>query len=551
MTAKPKVLFVTESRNLASGFGTYAKEILPRIHNSGELELAEFVCYGQANDFKSNDWLVYNNGSVTGKDLEEYNNNPLIQWGIKRFDRAVLDFKPDVVCTYRDPWMDMYISDSPYLPFFEWIWMPTVDSDPQKAEWISIFSKCSSLLTYSNYGKDVLESQTKGRLKVSDIASPAMENVFHMIQDKKSHKEKFGLKPDSIIFGTVMRNQKRKMFAELMKTFKLYLDSCDKETYEKSYLYLHTSFPEKLGWNITQLAHEFGICNKLLTTYICRKCGNITASHYQDALAFCDKCQIISCVMSTVNFGVSTKDLCNIYNLFDLYIQYAICEGFGMPVVEAAACGVPLAVINNTSMTDFVKYLKAIPIEPHPIRELETNADRSGPNNASLLKIMLDFSKKSVEEIENLRGYTNSSCHEKYNWDSCANLWIENIKKSLENKKLLNGRWDIGPIIQEQDINNVPKNLNNFQFVEWLYALFVQDAHEMYNYQMMETIKDLNIGATRRFSRLETCDQNMIFRNIVDSIYMRKLNYDRLRCGMAQEQKIPDFITDAHKGLKI
>lgn len=549
MTAKPKVLFVTESRNLASGFGTYAKEILQRIYDSGKFELAEFVCYASPDEFKSNDWLVYNNSLVSGQELEEINQNPLIQWGMKRFDRAALDFKPDVVCTYRDPWMDSYISDSPFLPFFEWIWMPTVDSDPQKSAWIQKFKKCSRLLSYSHYGKEILENQTHGRLNVFGIASPAMEDVFDIVVDKKSHKESLGINPNSIIFGTVMRNQKRKMFAELIRSFKKYLDKCDKETYEKSFLYLHTSFPEKTGWDITELAHEFGILNKLLTTYLCRKCNRVKPGFYQDAIAFCDHCKINSCTMPNVSNGLDTNALSKIYNLFDIYIQYAICEGFGMPVVEAAACGVPLAVVNNTSMTDFVKYLNAIPIDAYPIRELETNADRSGPNNDHLVEIMLNFSKKSEAEIKDLRNETYRLCKNKYDWDKAAQVWIDSIVDALDNKKPNSGKWNSGSIINEINIDDMPTGLNNFQFCEWLYSNLVQDPSEMHNLQMMETIRDLNLGISRK-GGLEKCDQKIIFDYTLNSIYYRKLNYDKLRCGVFVEQQTPEFILEAHKGLK-
>ena len=42
---KKKVLFVTESHQVASGFGTYAKQVLPRLHATGKYELAEFASY--------------------------------------------------------------------------------------------------------------------------------------------------------------------------------------------------------------------------------------------------------------------------------------------------------------------------------------------------------------------------------------------------------------------------------------------------------------------------------------------------------------------------
>ena len=87
-----------------------------------------------------------------------YNSNANNQFGAWRFDKVVLDFKPDIVLTYRDPWMDMYVSKSPLLPYFHWVWMPTVDSDPQKQSWIEGFAKTDAILCYAEFGEKTLEN---------------------------------------------------------------------------------------------------------------------------------------------------------------------------------------------------------------------------------------------------------------------------------------------------------------------------------------------------------------------------------------------------------
>jgi len=47
----------------------------------------------------------------------------------------------------------------------------------------------------------------------------------------------------------------------------------------------------------------------------------------------------------------------------DIYIQLSNSEGIGMPSIEAAACGVPIFVVNYSGMEDLVKKLKATPIK--------------------------------------------------------------------------------------------------------------------------------------------------------------------------------------------
>ena len=48
--SKKKVLVCSEASFLHSGFGTYAKELLTRLHATGKYELAEFASYGTVND---------------------------------------------------------------------------------------------------------------------------------------------------------------------------------------------------------------------------------------------------------------------------------------------------------------------------------------------------------------------------------------------------------------------------------------------------------------------------------------------------------------------
>ena len=46
--SKKRVLLMGEAHYLNSGFGTYGKELLTRLHATGKYELAEFASYGKA-----------------------------------------------------------------------------------------------------------------------------------------------------------------------------------------------------------------------------------------------------------------------------------------------------------------------------------------------------------------------------------------------------------------------------------------------------------------------------------------------------------------------
>ena len=115
---KKRILILSESHHLASGFGTYAKQVIPRLVATNKYEIAEFASYGDPSRIGTIPWDYYNNMPTTDEESKLFNSQPANAFGIWRFNRVVLDFKPDVVVTYRDPWMDEWIKDSPLRKYF-------------------------------------------------------------------------------------------------------------------------------------------------------------------------------------------------------------------------------------------------------------------------------------------------------------------------------------------------------------------------------------------------------------------------------------------------
>ena len=545
MNKKKRILVVTESSMIASGFGTYAKELLQRLYDTNKYELAEFACFAHPLTFNNTKWTIYCNapvpGGVESQYEQEHNNNPVLQWGLARFEYACLDFQPDIVITYRDPWMDAYIADSPFLPFFHWVWMPTIDSEPQKTEWLYMFNKCDGLLAYSEFGIETLKKQTNNRLVPFGCGTPGVdEKEFSMILNQEKHKANMGLPPDSFIVGTMMRNQKRKMFAELMRGFSQFLNSTSKEIKEKSYLLIHTSYPERIGWDITSLMHEFDLNNKLLCTYTCQHCKKYFVSIFRDALTTCKHCNANNAaVMPGVSNGIDHAELKNIYNCMDLYVQYAICEGLGMPAVEAAACGIPIAAIYYSAMKDVVDNVDGFPIAPLLDREMETNADRSHGNNKELVKVLLSYSKTSPEDKIKTRLKTRKKCFARYDWNKTISVWESYLDSVVLNKQPWNSPQMMRPVPTDY-----PKNLDHYGFAEWICNHVLQDPTYLFNYKMLFMIRSLNLGASFGPGSMSPCTQHILYEEN-KHIGNRRFFFDAVRSGI-QKVNPPGFIIEAH-----
>ena len=78
---------------------------------------------------------------------------------------VLLDFLPDIVCDIRDFWMFEYQERSAYRPCFNWAIMPTVDASPQNEQWLSTFANADAVFNYSQWGYEVLEKESNGKIK--------------------------------------------------------------------------------------------------------------------------------------------------------------------------------------------------------------------------------------------------------------------------------------------------------------------------------------------------------------------------------------------------
>ena len=536
---KLKILMVSEASFLSSGFGTYTKEILSRLHATDKYEIAEFACYGKVNDPKDKDihWRYYAN-AVGGDDprAKEYNSSMENQFGRWRFERVLLDFRPDVVIDVRDYWMNSYQQFSPLRPFFHWILMPTVDSAPQQEDWIDTFMHADAIFTYSDFGRDTLADQSNNNINYIDTASPGVSlDVFKPMENRDEIRKALGV-DDKFIIGGVMRNQKRKLIPELFVAFKQLLNQMQEEKNpigEKLFLHLHTSYPDA-GWDLPKMLKEYEVGNRVMFTYSCKNCNFYRPSLYSHPLTICPKCGSKSFSMPNVSSGLSQQDLNIIFNTFDFYVQYAICEGFGMPQVEAGAAGVPIASVDYSAMNDVVNKLNGYPIRVNQyFKELETQAIRVYPDNDDLVDILKKYLNLPDMLKQQKRHETRQLVEKHYNWDNIAKKW-ENY---LDNVQLtgLQGQWNqkIPAIKPTGDLN---KDGNPYDvLINWI-------SSNMPNHQISTSISVLNMirNLDYGFAINGMQTQNYDLKNVKDNLEVMINNHNTAMIAKDDSSKMPE-----------
>ncbi len=423
---KKRILWVNEAHWQGTGYSVYAKEVLTRLNKVEEFEVAELATHATIEDARvsNSPWKVYPNKPLdSDPDFQSYLNSPSRIFGENTFNSVLMDFKPDIVMDIRDWWMFEFQQRSPFRNFFHWAIMPTVDAMPQNPMLINTFASADSVFAYSEFGRDTLLKQSDS-INFIDIAPPcANKEVFDRVPDKKKHKDEMGLDSEIFLVGTVMRNQRRKLYPDLFKAFRMFLDETEDS---RVFLYCHTFYPD-IGWEIPQLLDDFGLNNKVLFGYKCKNCGDMTMDFYRDAMCHCNKCKQFKKKLIGVNNSIDSAELSKIYNTFDLYVQYANSEGFGMPQLEAAFCGVPVASVNYSAMESVIKNIGGTAMEPLALAmECETGCYRAIPDNNQLVSIIKNERCLSGRDDNGNAVYQLARNH--YDWDKTAQVWIDHFK---------------------------------------------------------------------------------------------------------------------------
>jgi glycosyltransferase involved in cell wall biosynthesis len=527
---KKRIFMCAESSHVDSGFGNYTRNILSRLYATGKYEIAELSAYRSPEMKNKFPWKTYPVvPPQSDKELlQTYSSKPQHAFGAWAFETAVQDFKPDIVFDVRDYWMLNFPENSPYRPFFHWMIAPTIDSDPQKKEWLQTFSNADTVSGHTQWGVEYLKSTKIPMNLVEPVNDAVNTDIFRVSsQPKDTIKSQLGLNPNDFIIGSVMRNQKRKLIPNLIKIIKNVA-----KTVPNAKLYLHTSYPDMNGWDLPSLLIEHDAENLVYFSYKCANCGKYFSGTYAEPPVACPHCKKNSAGFCSVANGLSEPELANIFNAFDVYIQYAICEGFGIPPVEAAACGVPVVTIDHGAMAEIGRGIGAdiVPLSCS-FRELETGADRVYPDDKKCCDILIDkykeISKMSFINRMKLAESVREKSIKKYDWDKTAKTF-EDI---FDNIKLtgLQGKWETAEIVPRPDIK-VPPLGSNRRVVQFIVKNIIKNPYMISTAAIQQLIRNLDLGYQQDGTKLAPFDFQQAMKILEDNMNNQTL-WESVRSG--------------------
>jgi glycosyltransferase involved in cell wall biosynthesis len=358
---KLRIMPISDSPWAPTGFGTNTRNVSAILIENGH-----HVGYGGCQNPNHTKYVTEWPLGQTEKTVE-WENLPIMHPGQERFGEKsfplwLKNFKPDVIWTHLDFQMFMHVAQykqpkQATIPLYNdkgklltrkertslvtnmfkelskgppWKWAATIpfDGQPCIPSWQELLDQIDYKICMSRYGQLCMEEEFNGCEESWYIPHGVDCNFFKpKMEPMYGDKKLSDIAEGAFVVGCVARNQHRKNIPQLIKGFKEFVDRNDLKP-DQAKLMLHMDWNDAMGWKFPHFAEEYGLKDYLLPP-----------------------------LMGVLDAGEAPDDegMVNIYNCMDVFVLPTAGEGFGIPTIEAMACGVPVAVTNYTTAWEIIK----------------------------------------------------------------------------------------------------------------------------------------------------------------------------------------------------
>jgi glycosyltransferase involved in cell wall biosynthesis len=338
MKKKPIKLLCYFDYKCTTGFSTVSTNVLRGIKKQFDgvlyTDIVAINYLGQ--DYKTQDGRT----AVFSAKNNDPDSDP---FGRKFFLKMLQDHSYDLVFMIQDigivmPMVEVMrsIKKDKGTKAFKTIYYYPLDGTPLP-EWFDDFDFFDQPVAYTEYAKhETLKAKPELEDRISVILHGVDTKEFFPLENDAAwefRKAYFGEENAyKTIYGNINRNQPRKNIPLTISAFAEY----KRKNGDDSFLYLHLDPHDSMGWDIPTIAKQYGLVY-----------GKDYKFPSEEEMETARDAGFLNCI----------------YNALDFFITTTSGEGFGLTIVEAMACKVPVIALRHTSITELagVDRMWAIP----------------------------------------------------------------------------------------------------------------------------------------------------------------------------------------------
>lgn len=435
---KPRLLFVSDSARISTGFSRVVREVALRLHATGKYEISQLGWFDGAATHEV-PFPVY----TTRRDREG-KNLPADRYGLLSFDDTAAKVRPDLVIGIGDAPFLQAIRKSNLRTLWKCLFYCPVDGFPLPADWKDIFAFADRLLLYGEWPRRLLEHQfqIKGHGSIPHGVDTSIFRPPSPEEKERAKRKRLGANR-SFTFGFVGRNTERKRVDLVIQAVALI----------KHGQYLHCTHcsrysPDPIG----ELGERVPLsCCPLCTSKeIERGVPRDVSLVLHTSLEEEPRCSVRQMVKSykaegivfadpnyKVARGIPDRDLTTTYWSMDAYVSFAM-EGWGLPILEAMACGLPVITGNYSMPPEFCRDASLLVDATTWMNDRYSGLLRPVPDLGQFVGHALTLmeepalrEKLSAKAVEKARSL---------DWNEIAPLWekeIDQMLQGVESKALL------------------------------------------------------------------------------------------------------------------
>lgn len=300
-----RVMWMSNAPWAGTGYGVQTKYVLHALQELGH-EVSCFAFYG------------LHGGRIPYDGYTVWPASDFDPWGSDVINAHVEQAQADVLVTLMDPFvLDVNVWSKLKVPWVAWV---PIDCDTIGFPTLDKLKIIPYPVAMSQHGA--------AQMREEDIMPAA--TIYHAVDtelfkplDKWECRRELGIDEDCFLIGMVMANKgDRKQFPRHFEAIRKFIDTRPEDNIR---IYMHTDPTEKMGgWDMRALIAKFGLTGKVYGS----------GQYYTSVVS------------------LEQDKLTQIYNSLDVLMNCSSGEGFGVPIVEAQACGIPVITHDVTSMPE-------------------------------------------------------------------------------------------------------------------------------------------------------------------------------------------------------